>query len=251
MAKNRDIKIIIEEVISKKFKDQENSLLQILSGNAQIYNDKIDALFRKLEDVTSRILKIEKKQDELEKSLEFLHGNSIDQIEDVKKSLRNDLNEKIGNTENMILAHNERLKEIKEKLRKSEDRNRRNNLRIDGIEENEKEQWEITEQKVHKLLYEKLKLNNVVIERAHRMGKLDKEKPRTVIFKLLNYKDKERILKQSKLLKNTGIYINEDFSDETMLIRKELRTEMKKARADGMYSVIVYDQLVTRNFKRK
>ena len=50
----------------------------------------------------------------------------------------------------------EECKKLEEKNRKLEDRSRRNNLRIDGVPENEYETWEQTEAKVKSLVKEKL-----------------------------------------------------------------------------------------------
>ena len=60
------------------------------------------------------------------------------------------------------------------------------------------------------------------------MGRGQDGKKRPVIIKLLSYKDKLYILKNAKHLKGTGYYINEDFSYETMMIRKELWEEVKQ-----------------------
>lgn len=57
---------------------------------------------------------------------------------------------------------------------------------------------------------------SVEIERAHRNGKFrgDREKPRAVLTKLLRFKDKPLVLAMAKAnLKNTSIYISEDFSE--------------------------------------
>ena len=90
----------------------------------------------------------------------------------------------------------------------------------------------------------------MAIERAHRMGRSARsDNARTIIFKLLNWKDKELILKNASKLKDTGIYINEDFSEATNNIRKELRKEMKRQREAGKYSVILYDRLIVSEFK--
>ena len=60
-----------------------------------------------------------------------------------------------------------------------EDGYRRNNLQIDGIEEE------------------------------------DKKRPRTIVLRLSNFKEKSIILKNVNKLKGSGVYINEDFSRET------------------------------------
>jgi hypothetical protein len=133
-------------------------------------------------------------------------------------------------------------------MRKFEDRNRRNNIRIYGLREGERETWEHTEQKLQNIFNEQLKLKNIVIERAHRIGKVDnnRDSPRTVILKLLNYKDKELILKNAKMLKGKGIFINEDFSEETNKIRRDLIEKMKSARNSGKYAVLAYDKLIVK-----
>ena len=46
-------------------------------------------------------------------------------------------------------------------------------------------------------------------------------------------------------LKDTGSYINEDFSKATLNIRAELWDEVKRLRAEGYFVVIKYDRIVT------
>ena len=67
---------------------------------------------------------------------------------------------------------------------------------------------------------EKLGLDNVQIERAHRVNnKRNKDKktnPRTIVCKILFYKPKKEVLKNAKKLQGTDIFINEEFCNETM-----------------------------------
>ena len=111
-----------------------------------------------------------------------------------------------------------------------EDRSRRNNLRIDGIAEKENETWNECEQEVQSLITDKLGIaENIVIERAHRIKKKENPgRPRTIVCRFLNYKDKTNILKNAKKLKGKNIFINEDFSHETMELCKELWEKVKK-----------------------
>ena len=78
--------------------------------------------------------------------------------------------------------------ELKEQLRIQEDRSRRNNIRVDGIEEDENETWENTENKLRSFLYDKLEITDgLYIERAHRVRRREGVKfnsnntPRTII----------------------------------------------------------------------
>ena len=50
-----------------------------------------------------------------------------------------------------------------------EDRSRRNNIRVEGIPSRENEGWDVAEEKLRKVVKDKLNIENVVIERAHRV----------------------------------------------------------------------------------
>ena len=106
------------------------------------------------------------------------------------------------------------------KLIELEDLSRRNNILIDGIEEEQYETWDRCEEKVQKAIKDKSGIENEVeIDRCHRMKKSGKHRsnnernsrPRIIICRLLSFKDKQRIIQSSKKLKNTGIFIYEDF----------------------------------------
>ena len=49
-----------------------------------------------------------------------------------------------------------------------------------------------------------------------------------------------------KKFKPTGIYVNDDYAEETINKRKELIPLMKKARAEGKFAVINVDKLIVR-----
>ena len=66
------------------------------------------------------------------------------------------------------------------KLIDLEDSPRRNNVRFEGTKEHENQSWEDCENKIYDLLENKLEMDigNVVIERAHRTGKKNKNRSR-------------------------------------------------------------------------
>ena len=87
------------------------------------------------------------------------------------------------------------------KVRDLEDRSRKNNFRFDGLLQPQGEDWHGSEVKIKKLIKEKLGIENVEIERAYRIGKEerdDQSQRRTIIAKLLNYKDKEKVLQECR-----------------------------------------------------
>ncbi|XP_065680481.1 uncharacterized protein LOC136094469 [Hydra vulgaris] len=143
--------------------------------------------------------------------------------------------------------------ELESKSVDIEDRNRRNNLRIDGlIEGADEKDWEDTKNKVKKLFVENLEIaNDIRIERAHRVGNGGFERVRTIMLKLHDFKDKAIIMDKANKLKGTNIYINEDFSETTRRIRKELFAQAKTHRQNGYYAKVLYNKLIVHEFKQK
>ena len=68
---------------------------------------------------------------------------------------------------------------------------------------------------------------------------------------MFDYKEKEEIMKRALKLKDTGFCIRENYSKETISIRKRLWEEMKKLRKKGKYAVLKYDKIVTHDFRPK
>ena len=145
---------------------------------------------------------------------------------------------------------------IQHNLVELEDRSRQNNLRINGIEVEEGETWEISEEKATKVFKEKLGIDkDVMIERAHRMKRnykdKDKKRPRTIILRLANFKDKSVILKNVNKLKGNDVYINEDFSRETTELSKKLWDEVKQLCSEGKFAYLNYRSIIIRGQEKK
>ena len=69
----------------------------------------------------------------------------------------------------------------------------------------------------------------IIIQRAQRTKRnykdKDKKRPRTIVLRLANFKDKSIILKNVNKLEGSDVYINQDFSRETTELRKNLWDE--------------------------
>ena len=63
--------------------------------------------------------------------------------------------------------------------------------------------------------------DEIEIDCSHRMGrpKNNQSRPRTTVCRFVGFKDKQNVLRNAKKLKNVGIYIYEDFCDDTMELR--------------------------------
>ena len=89
-----------------------------------------------------------------------------------------------------------------------ENQTRRKSIRIDGIPEETNESWD-----------------DMKIERAHRTGKgncrssddnASATRPRTIICRLVSWKQKDPILKATRIEKPEGMFVNEDLAAETL-----------------------------------
>lgn len=128
-------------------------------------------------------------------------------------------------------ASNESLRNITDKLQSitmrcddAENRQRRDNLLFFGIDDEDKEDWATSEQKIITFCSEKLNisLTNDHFERVHRLGKYNTDKQRPIIAKMSSFKDKQKVLSAAHKLKGTGFSIGEDFSPSTRYSRKKL-----------------------------
>ena len=100
---------------------------------------------------------------------------------------------------------------------------------------------------------DQLEIEDVTIERTHRVKPYQNKKnnkgkasPRTIVCKLLNYKDKTQILRKCNRLKGTSYYISEDFSIEILALRKDSWKEVKTLREEGKIAYLNYKTIMWR-----
>ena len=140
--------------------------------------------------------------------------------------------------------------QLEEKISELEDRSRRNNLRFSGFTEKAEgaETWEESENLIREFIERNLEMESkdITIERAHRTGSKINGKKRAIIVKFLNYKDKDAVLNQyrQKQLWKDNIYVNEDYSERTADLRKQLFEQAKEIRQSGKSAKVVYKKLV-------
>ncbi|XP_065662726.1 uncharacterized protein LOC136085353 [Hydra vulgaris] len=219
----------IEKLISTKLDEQKKGILTetaiLLKNQEKIFTDILSA---NLKIITDRLDKLEN---------EFNKNKSKFAI--VEKDIS-------GLKENIEIGN------LKNKFNYLEKRSRQNNLRIDGLTELPTETWNDRANELKNIFINKLGISEeIIVERAYRIGKIKEDKsPRTMIVKLLDFQNKNKILTSAKKLKGTGIFINEDFSNETMEIRKKLWEEVKRLRKEGKYAIIKYDKIFVREFRK-
>ena len=171
----------------------EKSISKMIEANSKLTNQKLEKLLAEIRSSSDSAKSLSQKTKDLEESLtvnQDLIDVRIKSIDEEMKEIKK------------IVDNNKA--ELKEQLRIQEDRSRRNNVRFDGIPETENETWEETETKLRKFLYDELDITEeLYIERAHHVAQNQSSKetsnglakPRTIIAKLLDYKEKGEIMK--------------------------------------------------------
>ncbi|XP_065642163.1 uncharacterized protein LOC136073843 [Hydra vulgaris] len=215
-------KSILKET-ERLLKDQEKNFTDIVSANLKILTNRLDKIEKEVDVNKSKVLSIENDLRDFKESLNFQETTIMEKKNKITKRYEKEINNLNKKT-----------------------------LRLDGIFEKPNENWNECENAVKEMFKKQQKISNeIIIERAHRIGQpKEDKKPRTIVLKLLNFQDKTKILNATKNLRGTGIYVNEDFAKETMESRRMLWEEVKKLRLEGKYAVIKYDKIVSREFRK-
>ena len=218
-------------------KEDINMILEI---QQKAYKDATEILFSSL---NSRVNDQTKMIHDLRVSLEF----SQSELSDMKNS-NIDLKKESIAMKIEIEEQKKIIKDLINRLDSQEDYSRKKNIRIDGIAESSSENNEQTHLKVDQLLKDKLGLGNIKIDVAHRIPNRDSDSksPRTIIARLNRESDRDSIMKSTRKLKQTGIFINEDFCENTIKIRKELYPKLKAAREANNIAYIKRRNLIIR-----
>ncbi|XP_077494403.1 uncharacterized protein LOC144105085 [Amblyomma americanum] len=144
------------------------------------------------------------------------------------------LEKQVTSCQEQVAQMSEVIERLEERIDDLDNRSRRCNLIVYGLSESEEETKETLRERVNKdIVQDKLDLDAVAIERIHRLGQPAGNKIRPVIMKLLDYREKESILKRGFKLKNSDLSIGEDFSRKIRDIRKKLWDSAKPNRDNG------------------
>ena len=86
------------------------------------------------------------------------------------------------------------------------------------------------------------------MKRVHNAGrKSSRNKPIKIVCKLLQFKDKQNILRKGKLLQGVDKFINEDYCKDTVEFKKEPWEEVKLLRSQGKIVYLNYRTIVSRD----
>ncbi|XP_077532690.1 uncharacterized protein LOC144145064 [Haemaphysalis longicornis] len=168
-------------------------------------------------------------------------------IKEIKEKRSADIDNKldsIASLEIKVTSCQQQIANLEARIDDLENRGRRSNIIVYGLPESEEEKNESLESTVNnEVIKGILELDPVAIERIHRLGRPSPGKVRPVILKLLDSRDKTKILKQCIKLKDTDFSIGEDFSVRVREIRRKLWQSCKTHRDNGDKASLVYDKL--------
>ena len=221
---------LMKKKFAEELEKQQQNLLKLISGN--------------FETTMKEIKNIKCEMNELKKSVEFTEEVLEEKVQQMQRKVSS-LEEKANEIQDYQIDRDE----VEKKFTDLEDRSRRNNLQIDGVAEENRETWDDCERKVKEIIMDRLELE---VHRAKRSKYEKKDQPRTIVCKLLSYKDKVKVLQNCKKLKGSHIYINKDFCQATLQYRKELWKEVKRLREEEdkiaylQYRSIVVKDIVIR-----
>lgn len=189
----------------------------------------LEQIAKMLADIATDVKDIkEKRLSDIEKKLDALSG----------------LEGKVNACQEQLSSLAKTISVLETKIDQLENHSRRSNLIVYGLPEGANENNETLESAVNTgILKDIMKLEPVGIERIHRIGRPETGKVRPVIFKLLDGRDKARILKNGSKLKNTTLAIGEDFSPKIRDIRRKLWASAKANRDNNEKVNLAFDKL--------
>ena len=96
-------------------------------------------------------------------------------------------------------------------------------------------------------------VSDIEIDRCHKIGPhktkiaKDWDQPCTTVCRLNQFKDKHHILNNAKKLKITSTFIYEDFSKDTMALRKSLWEHVFKYLKQNKFACLNYKSIIVRD----
>lgn len=158
-----------------------------------------------------------------------------------------------------VQEHSELIAALNDKITEMEDRSRRNNLRLVGLAESAEGSDPIGFLKANLPLWiPSLKGREIKIERAHRMyaNERSDDRPRTFIFKLLDYSDRQAILDGAREVfpishDEQTLSFFPDYSAATGKKRKAFTDIKRKMIKSGLNAFLTYPAQLKVQFQRK
>ena len=175
---------------------------------------------------------------------------------DVLQKKINDLDSQLSEIHGPIDNHDTDLGHVVNKQDYLENQSCQNNLRLTGMGEEGRESWEDTEALVKAKIKDLLKIDKeLTIERARHVKISNKSssgrhqtsetnRPRPIIAKFVNWKEKEEVLASARKIRPPGVKFVQDLSHLVLDRRQDQVPKMLEARSKGKVAYFVCDRLI-------
>ncbi len=137
----------------------------------------------------------------------------------------------------------EENKVLKWKQTDTENRDKRTNLVLQGVPESVSDA--ALEQHFLQVCRDHLKIQeDIKIEQIHRVGVQGRQRSRNVVIKFNSFRDRQQIWEKRRLLKNTGLYLDEHFALPVQQERAQLLPFLQAARKRGEKATLIINKLL-------
>lgn len=220
--------------------ESDVSKIKSVTDTVASLTSKVNTCENEMKEMKNTISSVEHSAKAMSQIFDDVKKNHESELKSIKTNTRN-LEENLKRSVNSIVQKNE---ELQSSIIDLKSRSMRDNLIFSGIPETPNEDCEAV---LHHFLENKLKIDEYIsFERVHRMGKPDefKTKPRNIIAKFSFFKDREFVRRRApQKLKNTNIWVNEQFPPEIEERRKKLYPVLRLARQKHSHVRLVVDKL--------
>ena len=236
--KNATMKVTSEKMAQGSKKSLES---KIRESKGQVETG-IGAINQRLSNLEEVLMSEKERLSQLQK----MSGMTIDEIEFKLESRDRKLDDKINSIESKLDQLTSIIETVQEKMYDFEV-NKKNNLIFYGIPQEERETPQKLTGKIVEAIRVKLSIQRDIslsnVNRMYTGSEVLGCKPVLVSFE--DFKDKEDVLKASKLFKKSVISVSEDLSKRTREARQQLRKFMKKVKKNrpDKHCFIQYDKL--------
>lgn len=184
--------------------------------------------------IKEKLERMEERDERMERKIDAFQ-NELSKINRENKQLKSE-NQQL---KQRITTQEKRMEEIEREIRKRR-------IIIHGIKEQDEEKDIQVKEKVRTVLRDmeiKIVMEEEITE-IRRIGNQQIGKVRPILLELRNWSKKMEILKATKKLQGTKIYMEEDYSKEIQGQRKELIKHRNTIRAKGHHAIIRYNRLI-------
>ena len=242
---------LMRQIMREEMEEMKQDIQEV-KEELQIVKDEMR---QDMKDVKEEIQTVKDEMEHMKSTMDMYATQSDKAME--KATETNDTIEKLqAKVEDLEME----LENEKEKRLKVEYQQKKRNLIFTNVKEKEEERKnnKISKDIVADILYNTLKIDNVYIEKCHRIGrykdpqkqqdgKTGKEQSRPLFVQFATEKDRDEVWRNRRELKGKHIIMKEDLPEEYEKRAAKMIPVMQAARTQGMKANIVQDKLVINN----